>query len=231
MRADLCLYETAEAGGGQRFGVPPDRYVQFAALRGDGSDNLAGVPGVGAKTAARLLTEFDSIDDVYARIAEVPGKKVPAMLLEHRDIVDRNLALMTLRRDVAVGVGTADLVRREIRIFRALNGFYKPGFEGTAFPELFPFGQGFFDAERKRPFRFKEYRQRIIVQCEGQFFRSDKWFNWSAMIEELIEQALINELATERDRARHPQACVDKQPRVNRLARLNRRIGASLLSR
>ena len=125
----------------------------------------------------------------------------------------------------------ADLVRREIRIFRALNGFYKPGFEGRAFPELFPFGQGFFDAERKRPFRFKEYRQRIIVQCEGQFFRSDKWFNWSAMIEELIEQALINELATERDRARHPQACVDKQPRVNRLARLNRRIGASLLSR
>ena len=106
--------EMTPAAVQERFGVPPDRYVQFAALRGDGSDNLAGVPGVGAKTAARLLTEFDSIDDVYARIAEVPGKKVPAMLLEHRDIVDRNLALMTLRRDVAVGVGTADLVRREV---------------------------------------------------------------------------------------------------------------------
>ncbi len=106
--------EMTPAAVQERFGVPPDRYVQFAALRGDGSDNLAGVPGVGAKTAARLLTEFDSIDDVYARIAEVPGKKVPAMLLEHRDIVDRNLALMTLRRDVAVGVGTAHLVRREV---------------------------------------------------------------------------------------------------------------------
>ncbi len=106
--------EMTPAAVRERFGVPPDRYVQFAALRGDGSDNLAGVPGVGAKTAARLLTEFDSIDDVYARITEVPGKKVPAMLLEHRDIVDRNLALMTLRRDVAVGVGTADLVRRAV---------------------------------------------------------------------------------------------------------------------
>jgi DNA polymerase I len=106
--------EMTPAAVQERFGVAPDRYVQLAALRGDGSDNLAGVPGVGAKTAARLLTEFDSIDDVYARIAEVPGKKVPAMLLEHRDIVDRNLALMTLRRDVAVGVGTADLVRREV---------------------------------------------------------------------------------------------------------------------
>ncbi len=95
----------------ERFGVPPERYVQLAALRGDGSDNLPGVPGVGAKTAARLLTDFSGIDDVYARIDEVPGKKVPAMLVEHRAAVDRNLALMTLRRDVAVGVVTADLVR------------------------------------------------------------------------------------------------------------------------
>lgn len=98
----------------ERFGVPPERYVQFAALRGDGSDNLPGVPGVGAKTAARLLTEFGSIDEVYARITEVPGKKVPAMLIEHRGVVDRNLALMTLRRDVAVGVSTVDLVRRDV---------------------------------------------------------------------------------------------------------------------
>ena len=103
--------EMTPAAVQERFGVPPERYVQLAALRGDGSDNLPGVPGVGAKTAARLLTEFDGIDDVYARIDEVPGKKVPAMLIEHRPAVDRNLALMTLRRDVAVGVTTAELVR------------------------------------------------------------------------------------------------------------------------
>ena len=95
----------------ERFGVPPSRYVQLAALRGDASDNLPGVPGVGAKTAAKLLTEFASLDDVYARIDEVPGKKVPAMLVEHRAVVDRNLALMTLRRDLPLDVTTADLVR------------------------------------------------------------------------------------------------------------------------
>lgn len=95
----------------ERFGVPPSRYVEFAALRGDGSDNLPGVPGVGVKTAAKLLTDFDGLEDVYARIAEVSGKKVPAMLLEHRDVVDRNLQLMRLRRDVAVGVDVEDLVR------------------------------------------------------------------------------------------------------------------------
>jgi DNA polymerase-1 len=95
----------------ERFGVPPERYVQLAALRGDGSDNLPGVPGVGAKTAAKLLTDFDGIEDVYARIDEVPGKKVPAMLLEHRAVVDRNLALMNLGRDVLIGTTTEDLVR------------------------------------------------------------------------------------------------------------------------
>jgi DNA polymerase-1 len=106
--------EMTPAAVEERFGVPPERYVQLAALRGDGSDNLPGVPGVGAKTAAKLLTEFDGIEDLYARLDEVSGKKVPAMLREHRPAVDRNLALMTLRRDVAVGVTTADLVRGEV---------------------------------------------------------------------------------------------------------------------
>jgi DNA polymerase-1 len=106
--------EMTPAAVQERFGVPPERYVQLAALRGDGSDNLPGVPGVGAKTAAKLLTDFDGIEDVYARIDEVPGKKVPAMLVEHRAAVDRNLALMTLRRNVSVGVTTEDLVRGEV---------------------------------------------------------------------------------------------------------------------
>jgi DNA polymerase-1 len=96
-----------------RFGVVPERYVELAALRGDTSDNLPGVPGVGDKTAARLLTEFDGLDDVYARLDEVAGKRVPAMLAEHREQVELNRRLMTLRRDVEVGVATADLVRGE----------------------------------------------------------------------------------------------------------------------
>jgi DNA polymerase I len=106
--------EMTPAAVQERFGVPPDRYVQLAALRGDGSDNLPGVPGVGAKTAAKLLTDFGGIEDVYARIDEVAGRKVPEMLVEHRAAVDRNLALMTLRRDVALDVGTADLVRSQV---------------------------------------------------------------------------------------------------------------------
>ncbi|MEY3019866.1 MAG: polymerase [Actinomycetota bacterium] len=110
-----------------RFGVPPSRYVELAALRGDSSDNLPGVPGVGDKTAAKLLTQLEGLDGVYARLDEVPGKRVPAMLAEHREQVELNRRLMTLRRDVEVGVTTGDLARREadadelVRLFSTLE--------------------------------------------------------------------------------------------------------------
>ncbi len=84
----------------ERYGVPPERYVELAALRGDTSDNLPGVPGVGDKTAAKLLTTFGDLDTVFERLDEVPGKKVPQMLAEHRERVLTNRAIMRLRRDL-----------------------------------------------------------------------------------------------------------------------------------
>jgi DNA polymerase-1 len=87
-----------------RYGIRPEQYVYAAALRGDNSDNLPGVPGVGDKTAAKLVNQFGDIDGVYANIDEVGGKKVPAMLVEHQDQVRVNVAVMRLRRDVDVEV-------------------------------------------------------------------------------------------------------------------------------
>jgi DNA polymerase I len=92
-----------------RYGVPPDCYVDLAALRGDNSDNLPGVPGVGDKTAAKLVTQFGDIDTMYERLDEVAGKKVPAMLAEHRAQVEVNRRIMLLRRDVEVECDLADL--------------------------------------------------------------------------------------------------------------------------
>ncbi len=92
-----------------RYGVPPRSYVHLAALRGDNSDNLPGVPGVGDKTAAKLVTTFGDIDGIYANIDEVAGKKVPAMLEEHEQQVRANVSIMTLRRDVEVEVDLGGL--------------------------------------------------------------------------------------------------------------------------
>jgi DNA polymerase I len=87
-----------------RYGVPPASYVDVAALRGDNSDNLPGVPGVGDKTAAKLVRQFGDIDGIYAHLDEVAGKKVPAMLAEHRAQVEVNRRVMRLRDDVALEV-------------------------------------------------------------------------------------------------------------------------------
>ncbi len=92
-----------------RYGVPPGSYVDVAALRGDNSDNLPGVPGVGDKTAAKLVVQFGDIDGIYEHLDEVSGKKVPAMLAEHEQQVRANQRIMRLRRDVEVEADPADL--------------------------------------------------------------------------------------------------------------------------
>jgi len=93
----------------ERYGVPPERYVELAALRGDTSDNLPGVPGIGDKTAAKLLTTFGDLDTIFERLDEVPGKKVPQMLAEHRDQVLTNRAIMRLRRDLELDLDPVDV--------------------------------------------------------------------------------------------------------------------------
>ncbi len=93
----------------ERYGVAPQRYVELAALRGDTSDNLPGVPGVGDKTAAKLLTTFGDLDTVFERLDEVPGKKVPQMLAENRDQVLTNREIMQLRRDLELDLDPVDV--------------------------------------------------------------------------------------------------------------------------
>ena len=92
-----------------KYGVPPARYVDYAALRGDNSDNLPGVPGVGEKTAAKLITEYGDIDGIYAHIDDIGGKKVPAMLVEHEPQVRINRRVMELREDIEVEADLSDL--------------------------------------------------------------------------------------------------------------------------
>jgi DNA polymerase I len=102
--------EMTPAAVEERYGVAPASYVDVAALRGDNSDNLPGVPGVGDKTAAKLVRQFGDIDGIYAHLDEVAGKKVPAMLAEHRTQVETNRQVMRLRDDVELELDPADLV-------------------------------------------------------------------------------------------------------------------------
>ncbi|HEY6591344.1 MAG TPA: DNA polymerase I, partial [Actinomycetota bacterium] len=103
---DTAIYD--EAAVTERYGVPPERYIDLAALRGDPSDNLPGVPGVGDKTATKLVQTYGGAEEVVAHADEQRGK-LRENLLAHGDDVLRNKQLMRLRDDVPLPVGVRDL--------------------------------------------------------------------------------------------------------------------------
>jgi len=95
-----------------RYGIRPDQYVEYAALRGDTSDNLPGVPGVGEKTASRLISEYGDLDNLYVSVSELTPK-LRENLATHRQQVFLNRELMQLVADMELGVEIEDLRTRE----------------------------------------------------------------------------------------------------------------------
>ena len=97
-----------EAGVVDRTGVTPQKYPEYAALRGDPSDNLPGVPGVGAKTAAKLLNQHGDLDGVFANLDSYTPK-LRQNLGEHEERVRRNATATPLVRDVRLDCEVTDL--------------------------------------------------------------------------------------------------------------------------
>ena len=108
--SDYALYD--EAGILERTGVRPVDYVQYAAMRGDKSDNLPGVPGVGEKTAAKLINERGGIDGIYASLDEFTPK-LRENLAANEDQVRSNIEMMVLVRDVELPYEIDELTRGE----------------------------------------------------------------------------------------------------------------------
>ena len=80
--ANTVVYDEAKVT--ERYGLRPDQMLDYKALKGDTSDNIPGVPGVGEKTASSLLQQFGSLDAIYERLDEVKGK-LRERLAEHRE--------------------------------------------------------------------------------------------------------------------------------------------------
>jgi DNA polymerase-1 len=128
--SDYTLYD--EAGILERTGVTPAQYLDYAALRGDPSDNLPGVPGVGEKTAAKLVTSYGGLEGIFEHLDELPPKQ-RENLGAARDRVFLNREISRLRTDVPLAVGPGDLVqgpwdREQVRVL----------FDQLAFRTLWP---------------------------------------------------------------------------------------------
>ncbi|MGH3618662.1 MAG: DNA polymerase, partial [Pseudonocardiaceae bacterium] len=105
--SDLTRFTPDEVA--ERYGLTPSQYPDYAALRGDPSDNLPGIPGVGDKTAAKWVREFGSLDALVDRVDEVKGKAGDA-LRENLASVLLNRRLTELVRNVDLPDQPADLV-------------------------------------------------------------------------------------------------------------------------
>jgi len=99
--SDYALYD--EAGIEERTGVRPESYPVLAALRGDPSDNLPGVPGVGEKTAAKLVNEYGNLDALFAHLDDL-SPKLRHNLAAHAERVRMNAEVIPLIRDVPLDV-------------------------------------------------------------------------------------------------------------------------------
>src|SRR3954467_9475036 len=99
---NTVMYDVARIE--ERFGLRPDQMIDYKALKGDPTDNIPGVPGVGEKTAAKLIRDFETLDALYARLDTVTPEKLRDKLAEHRDQVFMGRDLSRIVTDLPVEI-------------------------------------------------------------------------------------------------------------------------------
>ncbi len=99
---ETTIYDVAAVE--ERYGVPPELITDMMGLRGDTSDNIPGVPGIGEKTATQLLQQFGSLEGVLASVDQISGAKRKQNLTEHADDARMSQQLATLQYEIETGV-------------------------------------------------------------------------------------------------------------------------------
>src|SRR5918994_6701014 len=105
---DTRIYD--REGVVERYGVPPELVPDLIGLKGDTSDNIPGVPGIGDKTAAQLLQQFGSLEEVLEHTEEISGPKRKQMLAEHADDARVSKRLATLQDEIETGIDIPDVM-------------------------------------------------------------------------------------------------------------------------
>ena len=98
-----------EKGATAKMGVAPERVVDYLALVGDSSDNVPGAPGIGPKTARKLLESYGTLEEVLDRAEEVKAKRARESLMANREQILLSRELVTIRTDVALDTDIAEL--------------------------------------------------------------------------------------------------------------------------
>jgi DNA polymerase-1 len=100
---DTIIYD--RDGVEKKLGVSPDKVRDLLALMGDSSDNIPGVPGIGPKTAVKLIKQFGNMDSIFESIESIKSPKLKSMLLENRELAITSRKLTTLKDDIKIDTG------------------------------------------------------------------------------------------------------------------------------
>ena len=97
----------------EKFGLKPEQFIDYQALMGDSTDNVPGVPGIGEKTALKLIQEFGSLDNLYANLSSVSSKSVKEKLEKGRELAFLSHKLVRLESEVPVEISIDNLRRQD----------------------------------------------------------------------------------------------------------------------
>ncbi len=109
----------------KKFGVPPKYFVDFQALIGDSSDNIPGVPGIGPKTASKIILEYHTLEDIYENIEKIGTPRIRKLLLENKDKAFLSRELVKLRDDIFESFDLSQFVFEDKNYLSALIDEFK----------------------------------------------------------------------------------------------------------
>src|SRR3989344_2163079 len=194
---DTILYDEEKVK--ERYGFLPGNLIDFKGLKGDPSDNIIGVPGIGDKSATQLIQKFGSIEDIYKKIKKDRGlllregirERIVKLLEEHEEEALFSKTLATIRRDAPINISLNDLAWSKkykkdevVRLFKEF-GFLsllarlpEDGSESAARQLNFEENSDFLKSEKKIFWFFSEEAGKIYAASEAKkifsFFSDSK---------------------------------------------------------
>lgn len=114
----------------KKYGITPRQVIDMKALMGDTSDNIPGVPGVGEKTAAKLLSQYQTLDNLYGHVGEIKGA-VGKKLAANKDLAYLSYRLATIKTDVPFEA-TLEEMKQPVHFEEMMEFFHRLGLERIA---------------------------------------------------------------------------------------------------
>ncbi|MRH42889.1 DNA polymerase I [Aquibacillus halophilus] len=113
----------------EKLEIRPDQIIDMKALMGDSSDNIPGVPGVGEKTAIKLLKQYENLENLYDNVEEISAKKLKEKLVNHKEDAFMSKELVTINCDSPIEISLSDLTYQGYQAQKVSEIFKELGFQ------------------------------------------------------------------------------------------------------